>query len=73
MQQIWISQNNSLNFYVVDIWHKYIWHARRKYAVDLAELSQIARCVRRPDESITGFVFRRIYHWFCRLFNRRQQ
>ena len=53
---------------------------RGKYAVDLVELSQIARCVLGSDESITGFVFRRIYHWegdekriyhrFCRLFNR---
>ena len=55
-----ISQNYT--FYIFDIWRKYIWHARHKYAVDLAELSQIAWCVRRPDGSITGFVFRRIYH-----------
>ena len=51
-----------LQLFIFDIWRKYIWHARHKYAVDLAELSQIAWCVRRPDGSITGFVFRRIYH-----------
>ena len=62
-----------LSFYFLDILQKYMWRARHKYAVDLAELSEIARCVRRPDESITGFVFRRIYHLFCRLFNRRQR
>ena len=61
------------DIYIFDIWCKYMWHARQKYAVDLAELSQIARCVRPPDESITGFVFRRIYHRFCRLFNRPQR
>ena len=66
--------------YFCDDWYKYMWRRGGKYAVELVELSQIATCVQGSDESITGFVFRRIYHWegeekriyhrFCRLFNR---
>ena len=48
--------------YFCDDWYKYMWRRGGKYAVDLVELSQIARCVLGSDESITGFVFRRIYH-----------
>ena len=53
---------NVFQKYFCDDWYKYVWRRRGKYAVDLVELSQIARCVLGSDESITGFVFRRIYH-----------